>query len=94
MKKSVIEEVLLFKSVKFSMSEAVAILLKETGCLKHSRITLSNENSVETPAISSMRSSENHTQKSDIIRKGYLLSAYFLPVVIQEHALNNQQIRY
>ena len=33
-------------------------------------------NSVETPAISSTCSSENHAQKSDIIRKGYLLNTY------------------
>ena len=37
-KTNVIEEVLLFKSVKFSMSEAAVIFLKETGCLKSSRI--------------------------------------------------------
>ena len=60
-KTSVIEEVLLLKSVKFSMSEAAVIFLKETGCLKSSRIMLSNENSVETPAISSTCSSESHT---------------------------------
>ena len=53
-KTSAIEEVLLFKPVKFSMSEAAVILLKEIRCLKHSKITLSNEKSVETPAISSM----------------------------------------
>ena len=74
--KMIVIEVLLFKSVKFSMYEAAVIFLKETGCLKRSRIMLSNENSVETLAISSMCLSESHTQKSDIICKGYLLSAY------------------
>ena len=43
-KMSVKEEVLLFKSVKFSMSEAAVIFLKEIRCLKRSKITLSNEN--------------------------------------------------
>ena len=37
-KTSVIEEVILFKFVKFSMSEGAVILLKETECLKHSRL--------------------------------------------------------
>ena len=57
-------------------------------------ITLSNKNSVEKPAISSTYSSESHTQKSDIIRKGYLLCMYFLSMEIKAFALNNQQIWY
>ena len=40
------------------------------------RITLLNENSVETLAISYTCSSKSHNQKRDIIRKGYLLSMY------------------
>ena len=41
--KTSVIEVLLFKSVKFSMSEAAAILLKEAGCLKCSRRSYTRE---------------------------------------------------
>ena len=77
-KTSVKEEVLLFKSVKFSMSEAAVIFLKETGCLKRSKITLSNKLSRNTSHIlhNSTCLSESYNQKSDIIHKGYLLSVY------------------
>ena len=79
-KASVIENVLLFKSVKFRMSVAAVILLKETGCLKRSRITLSNKNSVETPALSITW--EPHPEKWQhpqrlFVKRVSLLSAYF-----------------